>query len=115
MTRRIADWLPALESSRVEGDRRSCTLAQGGEIEERILEHSDAERRYRYQILEGPMPLSSYVSTFEVEGHNGHAHVIWTAEFEPEDPAQEQEIAQTFEEIYGGGLESLKEKVENGG
>lgn len=112
---RIADWLPALESSRVEGDRRSCTLARGGQIEEKILEHSDEERRYRYQILEGPMPLSSYVSTFEVADHGGHAYITWTAEFEPEDPAQAAELVQTFEEIYSGGLDALKQKVEQNG
>ncbi len=113
---RIADWLPPIESSRVEGDRRSCTLADGGgQIEERILEHSDEERRYRYEILEGPMPLSSYVSAFEVADDDGHAHVTWTAEFEPEDPGQEQELVQTFDEVYGSGLDALKEKAEQDG
>jgi uncharacterized protein YndB with AHSA1/START domain len=112
---RIADWLPALESSRVEGDHRSCTLKEGGQIEERILEHSDAERRYRYQILDGPMPLSSYESTFEVEEQDGHAHVVWTANFEPEDAGQEQELVGTFEEIYSSGLGALKQKVEQNG
>lgn len=110
---RIADWLPALESSRVEQDRRSCTLVEGGRIEERILQHSDDERRYRYEVLEGPMPLSSYVSSLEVADHDGHAHVTWTAEFEPEHPAQEQELVQTFEQIYSGGLQSLKDRLES--
>lgn len=108
----ISDWLPPIESSRVEGDHRSCTLADGGQIEERILEHSDEERRYRYEILEGPMPLSSYVSSLEVADHDGHAHVTWTAEFEAEDSDQEQELLRTFDEMYGGGLEALKQRVE---
>lgn len=112
----IADWLPPIESSKVEGDRRSCTLADGGgQIEERILEHSDEERRYRYEILDGPMPLSSYVSAFEVAEHDGHAHVTWSAEFEPEDAGQEQELVQTFDEIYGSGLDALKQQAEQNG
>ena len=109
---RIADWLPALESSSVAGDRRSCTLAEGGDIEEKILEHSDADRRYRYQILDGPLPVSSYESIFAVADHDGHAHVTWTAEFEPEDAGQEQELVETFEEMYSSGLEALKPQVE---
>ncbi|MCA1700683.1 MAG: SRPBCC family protein [Actinobacteria bacterium] len=112
---RIADWLPPIETSHIEGDRRSCTLAEGGgQIEERILEHSDTERRYHYEILDGPMPLSSYVSTFEVEDHDGHAHVAWTAQFEPQDAGQEQELVGTIEEMYSGGLAALKQKVEHG-
>lgn len=110
---RISDWLPPIESSQVDGDRRSCTLAEGGgQIEERILEHSDQERRYRYEILEGPMPLSSYVSSFQVSEHEGHAHVNWTAEFEAEEAGQEEELVSTFDDIYGGGLEALKQQAE---
>jgi len=112
----IADWLPPIESSRVEGDRRFCTLADGGgQIEERILEHSDEERRYRYEILDGPMPLSSYVSTFEVADYGEHAHVTWTADFEPQEASQEQELVEMFEEIYNGGLDALKQKAEQNG
>lgn len=112
---RIADWAPAIARSSVEGDRRSCTLADGGvQIEEKILEHSDEERRYRYEVLDGPMPLSSYVSSFEVADHGPQAQVTWAAEFEPEDPAQEEELVRTFEEIYGDGLVALKARVEDG-
>lgn len=111
---RIADWLPPIASSRVEGERRFCTLADdGGQIEEKILEHSDERRRYRYEILEGPMPLSSYVSTFEVAERDGRAHVFWTADFVPEDPGAEQELVQTFDEIYEGGLEALRQRAES--
>ncbi len=113
---RISDWLPPIESSSVDGDRRSCTLADGGgQIEEKILEHSDEDRRYRYEILDGPMPLSTYVSVFEVVDHEGYAHVTWTAEFEPEDASQEQELVQTFDEMYGKGLEALKQRAESAG
>lgn len=111
---RIADWLPPLESSRVEGERRFCTLADdGGLIEERILEHSDEQRRYRYEILEGPMPVSSYVSTFEVADRDGRAHVSWTADFVAEDPGAEQELVQTFDQIYASGLEALRQRAES--
>lgn len=108
---RIADWLPALATSELNGDRRSCTLVDGGAIEERILEHSEAERRYRYEILDGPMPVSSYVSTLSVDGHDGHSHVSWKAEFEPEDPSQEAELREAFEQIYSEGLEALAQRV----
>jgi uncharacterized protein YndB with AHSA1/START domain len=109
---RIADWMPALSTSTVVGDRRSCGLAQGGQIEERILEHSDDERRYRYEIREGPMPLRTYVSSLSVDGQDGSTQVRWVADFEPEDPAQEDEVAQTFQQLYAQGLQALKAKVE---
>lgn len=109
---RIAEWLPAVASSTAEGDRRSCTLQDGGSLEERILERSDEERFYEYEIVDGPLPLSAYRSRFSVEGHEGHAHVEWKAEFAPEAPEQEQELKQMFSGLYREGLEALRARVE---
>lgn len=59
------------------------------------------------------MPVSAYSSTFEVQDHDGHARVTWTAEFEADEAAQEQELIETFEQLYSGGLKSLKDKAES--
>jgi uncharacterized protein YndB with AHSA1/START domain len=109
---RIADWLPLLSSSRVDGDARECTMKDGGELRERILEHSDEDHVYSYEILEGPMPIRSYRSRFSVEGHDGHSHVDWEAEFEPERPEQEAELVEMLTKTYREGLESLRGRLE---
>lgn len=110
---RIADWLPVLSSSRAEGGERECTMTNGAELKERILEHSDEERSYTYEIVDAPMPLRSYRSRLSVHGHDGHSHVDWEAEFEPEDAGQEQELVETFTQTYRDGLESLRRRVES--
>lgn len=109
---RIAEWVPALNASESDGSERACTLANGAELRERILAHSDAERYYAYEIAEGPMPVSSYRSQLSVEGHGDHSHVHWIAEFEPESAEQEAELVETFGGIYRNGLNSLRELVE---
>ncbi|MGY1806955.1 SRPBCC family protein [Blastococcus sp. SYSU D00669] len=51
----IADRVPAIESSRLEGDVRHATFAGGGgDATERIVEHDDATRSYLYEYLVVP-------------------------------------------------------------
>jgi hypothetical protein len=109
---RIGEWVPALAGATVEGDRRSCTTGDGATIEERILERSDEERYYTYEITAAPFPVSSYRSTVSVHGHGDHSHVSWEAEFEPQSPEAGPELATAFGEIYRQGLESLRERLE---
>jgi uncharacterized membrane protein len=109
---RISEWVPALADSTVEGDRRSCTTGEGAAIEERILERSDDGRYYTYEILGGPLPLSSYRSRLSVAGHGDHSHVDWEANLEPNNPGQEVELTEVFGGIYRQGLESLRERFE---
>ena len=109
----IADWVPALSSSREEAGHRHCTMTNGAELEERILGHSDDERSYEYEIVEAPMPIRSYWSRLSVHGHDGHSHIDWQAEFEPEQPEQEAELVDAFTRTYREGLESLRRRLES--
>lgn len=111
---RIGEWLPALSGASLDGAERTCTTADGGIIRERIIEHSDAQRHYTYEIVEASLSVSSYRSTLAVDGHGEHSHVTWTAEFEPADPAIEEEVAAALDELYRDGLESLQAQIESG-
>lgn len=108
----ISTWVPAITESTAAGQERSCTTVDGGELQERIVERSDEERFYVYEITESPMPVSSYRSILSVQGHDGHSHVGWTADFEPADDAQAAELKETFTQIYRDGLESLRARIE---
>lgn len=59
------------------------------------------------------MPVTSYRSRFSVEGHDGHSHVEWKADFAPQAPEQEDELTQAFSSLYREGLESLRDWLES--
>jgi hypothetical protein len=64
----LADWLPAIDAARMDGDIRFVEFAGGmGSGREQILAHDDAGRTLRYAYLEGPIPLQDYTATMTVE------------------------------------------------
>ena len=109
---RIAEWVPGLASSSAEGDERRCALVDGGELVERIIERSEEGRFYEYEIVDAPMPLRSYRSRLTVQGHDGHTHVDWVAEFEPQQAGHEEQLAEMFAATYRSGLEQLRAQLE---
>ena len=111
---RIAEWVPALASATAEGDERRCPLEEGGELVQRIIERSDADRFYEYEIVDAPLPLRSYRSRLAVHGHDDHAHVDWIAEFEPQRAGGEEQMAEAFGATYRSGLEELRRRLEAG-
>ena len=107
-TANVAKWVPAIEKSYQEGDLRYATFAGGGgEATERIVEHSDEQRRYVYEYLSGPLPLEVYRSEFVVRDHGTGSEVVWAAEFRAVDTAAEPALAETISQIYGAALEQL--------
>ncbi len=108
----IPEWLPAIATSSVEGDQRACTTVDGAELRERIVERSDEDRFYVYEITDSPMPVSSYRSKLSMDGHEGHSHVTWTADFEPADSADPAELESMFSQIYRDGLESIRSRAQ---
>lgn len=104
----VADWLPAIEKSHLDGDIRHATFAGGGgEATERIVEHNDAGKYYVYEYLTGPLPLKFYRSRFEVGAHPEGAIVHWTAEFGAGSPEEEAGLAEAIAGIYRAGMETL--------
>jgi len=110
----ISEWLPAIATSSVDGEQRSCTTVDGADLHERIVERSDDDRFSVYEITDSPMPLASYRPRLSVDGHTGHSHVTWTADFEPAEGGDAGELEATFSQIYRDGLESVRLQVERG-
>ncbi|RZL77628.1 MAG: SRPBCC family protein [Rhodococcus sp. (in: high G+C Gram-positive bacteria)] len=111
-TANVADWIPALEKSSQHGDLRHATFANGGgEATERIVDHSDQQRRYVYDYVSGPLPLRSYRSTFAVNDHPDGAQVTWDAEFETASSEDDAALAQAIAGIYRAALDELANHV----
>lgn len=69
-------------SSNKEGAVRLLTLKGGGTITEKLLAYDHEGRSFTYEILEGVLPVTSYVSTVAVKpGNDGGSVVAWKGSF----------------------------------
>lgn len=107
----VADWIPALEESHLDGDVRHATFAGGGDATERIVERDDVARSYTYEYLSGPLALEAYRSRFSVREHPDGAEVVWSSTLSAGSAAEETELAEAIRGIYRGALEELRDRL----
>ena len=119
-------WVAAVQSSEIEGsapaDQVGCvrhlTLADGGEIRERLVDLDDGQRRYTYDILESPFAVRRYRATIRVapvtdrltgaSADTPRSFVEWWTDYDCE-AADEVELDKTFARgVFGGGLAGLR-------
>jgi len=106
----ISSWHPAIASSPVEGAKnRVCTLTNGAKVIEEIIEHDDAQRRYRYRIVKSPLPMTDYVASISVSEMDGGSKVTWDSEFNATGDAIELE--EMIRGLYEAGLGALTERL----
>jgi Polyketide cyclase / dehydrase and lipid transport len=108
------DWVPALSSATVEGNRRVCTLPDGAEIHE-DLERDDAALTFSYAQVKDPLRLRRSTGTVAVLPADSGAHVVWDADVEFAEPEQEAQFLPVLQQGYGGALQALKQHVEGAG
>jgi mxaD protein len=123
----LATWHPALASDEiVEGTNntvgavRVLALKGGGTIKEKLLAYSDANRSFKYTILESVLPVSDYTSTFAVKSlGKGKSSITWSGRFKrkdvgdnPSDKENDKTAVDTITGVYQGGLDNLKKMVE---
>lgn len=107
---RISDWHPAIVSSPIDGNRRTCTFPDGSRIVESISAHDDSKMKYTYTIVEGAVPMRDYVSTIEVIPVDaGSCKLQWSGTFEPLGP--EAEVSAFVAGVYEAGLDSVRARL----
>ena len=104
---RIADFHPHVVAARLEGTLRACTLVDGSEVVERIVEHSVVHRFYTYELAGALDSLRGYRACLAVRGHGDHSHVDWDAELEPA-RADDAALVAGLEDTFAEGLEHLR-------
>jgi mxaD protein len=120
-------WHPAVATDEiVEGKNnavgavRLLTLKGGGTIKEKLVSFDAAGRSFKYSIIEGVLPVSSYTSTIHVKpiGKN-KSSVTWTGHFKrknvgdnPGDNENDQTAVNTIGGVYQAGLDNLKKIAE---
>ena len=119
----LGAWHPAIKKTEIVsgtnnkvGAERLLTLQDGGTIKEKLLAYSAKTHSFKYSIIEGVLPVSSYVSTVSLQAQGkDKTLVVWTGTFKRKDTAvtpaagQDDETAvKTMTSVYRGGLDNLK-------
>lgn len=105
----IGQFHPAVEKCALSdgGKTRTLSLKGGGTI----VEKQTAEKKgsYSYVIVESPLPVDNYKSTFSVKGKGETSTVTWTGSFKPKG-ASAADAKKAIDGIYTSGLSALKAK-----
>ncbi len=112
----VANWNPGVAAARMEsgtatgvGSVRHLDIVDGSIFRETLLAHSDLEHSYSYDIVEGPLPCSNYLSTHRfIPITDGDKTLgIWEGEFDcaPEDEADLESVV--GDQIYRDGMRGL--------
>ncbi|HWE69694.1 MAG TPA: SRPBCC family protein [Acidimicrobiales bacterium] len=100
----IGDWMPGIESCRVEGEDR-ILATMGMEITERLVSKDDGGRVLIYSITNGA-PVETHQGVITVNPTGDTSQVTWEVDATPD------EMAEVMASIYQQSLEALKAKVE---
>jgi carbon monoxide dehydrogenase subunit G len=106
----LAAWHPAIDGSEVDGSDRLCVLGDGGQVKERITEHSDGDRYYAYEILESPLPIRDCSSRLAVTASDQGSLLQWDSAFEA-DGASDEDAAELISGIYRAGLDNVAQQL----
>ena len=120
-------WHPAVKKTElVEGQNnkagavRLLTLQDGGTIKEKLINYKFKEKYFEYEIIEGVLPVSNYVSTLTVtEAKDGNSLVVWKGSFKRKDTSDkpatglgDEDAVKAITSVYKGGLDNLKKNSE---
>ena len=112
----VAKWNPGVVASRMEsgtptsvGAIRHLDIEDGTVFRETLRAHSDADYSYTYDIVEGPLPCTDYISTHRfITITDGNLTLgIWSGEFncDPKDAEMLEHIV--GDQIYQNAMRGL--------
>lgn len=106
------------------GATRVLTLQSGGQINEKLTKYDAAGKIYSYEITEVDVkvvPVTNYSSTLSVKDAGGKSAIEWKGMFyrgfvnnDPPPELSDEAAVKAITDIYKGGLEGLKKKLEGG-
>ena len=100
----IGDWMPGIESCRVEGEERILST-MGMTITERLVSKDDDAKTITYSVIDGA-PTESHEATISVTGTGDSSHVTWAVDTKPD------EMTELMAGVYQQALVALKAKIE---
>jgi hypothetical protein len=114
----LPKWTPFVAESRIEQNKpsdqigciRNFRLKDGGRIREQLLSLSDYDMSFQYAILESPMGVENYLSTFRLSPvtESDHTFAEWSAEFDAAPDRENGLVESIGRNVFGAGLGALK-------
>lgn len=114
----VVKWNPGVVGARMEsgsptsiGSIRHLDIVDGSVFRETLLAHSDIDRYYAYDIVEGPLLCSQYMSVHRfIPITDGDMTLgIWSGEFVC-DPSDEADLETVVgDQIYRDGMRGLND------
>ena len=99
------------------GTIRTITVKDGPSFDEELLSFDALERKFSYRVIDpAPLPLSDYVSVFEVvEGRRGYTTILWRSSFRnnSDGKMKDEEVIGFIDGAYRAGLDNLKSMFES--
>ena len=114
----VVNWNPGVAGARMEsgspsavGSVRHLDIVEGSVFRETLLAHSDMDRLYAYDIVEGPLPCTDYVSVhrFLAITEGDVTLGIWTGEFNCDAADANKLETIVGDQIYRDGMLGLNE------
>ncbi|MEM8665839.1 MAG: SRPBCC family protein [Pseudomonadota bacterium] len=112
------EWHPAVADSAMErgapvdkvGGVRRFHLADGSELREQLLTHSDIDMAFSYCLLDTPVPLLNYVAHVRLFPVTDGDMTFWQWESRFDTPkGRESELARMVgDDIYVAGMEAIR-------
>jgi hypothetical protein len=93
--------------TRLEGDTRVVTFANGAVIRERIVDVDDEARRLAYTVVDGPLPVTHHNASMQVVAETGGgSRIVWVTDVLP------GELAPRIGELMEAGAKAMKGVLE---
>ncbi|MFE1600334.1 SRPBCC family protein [Methylobacterium sp. ID0610] len=124
-------WLPPVEKTEGKGGNevkatRTLTLKGGATVDEELYKYSTENKSLSYRINKVDvkvLPVNNYSSTIKVEpAEGGNSTVSWDGAFyrgymnnDPPPELSDEAAVKAVSDLYKGGLENLKAKLEKSG
>lgn len=92
------------------GAIRHLDIVDGSVFVETLVALSDEETWLRYNIVEGPLPVTNYVATMRLRPvtDGNRTFVSWSAEFDTPDKHRDAMQKAVGGQICAGGLQAMK-------
>lgn len=98
------------------GTIRTMTVKDGPSFDEELLSFDALDKKFSYRVIDPvPLPISDYVSTFQVvEGRRGYTTILWNSAYRnnSDGKMKDEEVIGFINNAYRVGLENLKSMLE---